>query len=131
VIQPVALDREALAKLPEDHQIADVGVLAPGMKGKGIRIKGLLDVPALEIGVDHIVFHSQDGRFSACLTIEQAREFGVLVYEEDGEALPEQRGGPFRLITPGLGDLCAHVKHVNRVELTIGPGKDTRPSTKT
>jgi len=131
VIQPVALDRLALAKLPEEHQVPDVSALVPGMQGKGIRVKGLLDVPALAIGVDHVVFHAQGGQFSACLTLQQALDHGVLVYEVDGQPLPEQKGGPFRLVTPGLGDLCAHVKGVDRIELSIGPRKDTRPSTKT
>jgi 2-dehydropantoate 2-reductase len=99
----------------------------PGMKGKGIRVKGLLDIPALAIGADHVTMHSGDGKYSACLTLQQAREFGVLVYELDGAALPESKGGPFRLVTPGLGDLCANVKGVARIEVTIGTGVDTRP----
>lgn len=131
VIQPVALDRAALATLPEEHQVPDVNALVPGMKGKGIKVKGLLEVPALAIGADHAVFHAQDGRFSACLTLQQALDYGVLVYEVDGQPLSDRQGGPFRLVTPGLGDLCAHVKGVTRIELTMGPGKDTRPSTRT
>ena len=130
VIQPVALDRAALAKLPEEHQVPDVSTIVSGMRGKGIRIKGLLEVPALAIGADHAVFHAQDGGFSACLTLKQALDYGVLVYEVDDQPLSEQKGGPFRLVTPGLGDLCANVKSVSRIELTSGPGKDTRPSVK-
>lgn len=128
VVQPVVLDHEALAKLPPECQVPDVSVLVPGMRGKGIRVKGLLDIPALGIGADHATFHSQDGRFAASLTLKQASEHGILVYEVDGALLPEQKGGPFRLVTPGLGDLCANVKGVSRIELTTGPGKDTRPS---
>jgi 2-dehydropantoate 2-reductase len=130
VIQPITLDRAALAKLPEEHQVPDVSMLVPGMKGRGIKVNGLLAVPALVIEADHVVFHAQDGQFSACLTLDQAKEYGVLVYEIDGQPLPEQKGGPFRLVTPGLGDLCANVKSVTRIEVTVGPGKDTRPSMK-
>jgi 2-dehydropantoate 2-reductase len=130
VIQPVALNREALAKLPVEHQVEDVSRLVPGMKGRGIRMKGLLEVPALAIGADHVTFHSQDGRFAASLTLKQAVDYGVLIYQLDGEPLPEAKGGPFRLVAPGLGDLCANVKGVGRIEITIGAGKDTRPSTK-
>jgi 2-dehydropantoate 2-reductase len=99
------------------------------MKGRGIRLKGLLDVPALAIEADHVVFHASDGTYSACLTLDQAREYGILVYELDGAPLPDTRGGPFRLITPGLGDLCANVKSVARIEITKGPGRDTRQTT--
>ncbi|MDX1411090.1 MAG: molybdopterin-dependent oxidoreductase, partial [Nitrospirales bacterium] len=64
----------------------------------------------------------------ACLTLEQVRDYGILIYELDGKPLPAKNGGPFRLITPGLGDLCANVKQVARMVLTKEFGPDTRPS---
>jgi 2-dehydropantoate 2-reductase len=131
VVQPVTLDREALTSLPAEYQVSDLGLIMPNMKGKAIRVKGILEVPALAIGADHVTFHSQDGQFAASLTVKQAAEYGVLVYELDGQPMPESKGGPFRLVAPGLGDLCANVKGVARIELTKGPGKDTRPSRKT
>ncbi|MSQ77905.1 MAG: 2-dehydropantoate 2-reductase [Nitrospiraceae bacterium] len=130
VVQPVTLDRESLTKLPAEHQVSDLGTIMPNMKGKAIRVKGVLEVPALAVGADHVTFHSQDGQFAASLTVKQAAEYGVLVYELDGQPMPESKGGPFRLVAPGLGDLCANVKGVVRIELTKGPGKDTRPSRK-
>ncbi len=130
VVQPVTLDREALAKLPTQHQVANPGGMLPNLKGKGIMVKGILEVPALGVEADHVTFHSEDGQFAASLTLEQAREHGVLIYEQDGGPVPDTAGGPFRLVAPGLGDLCANVKGVTRIELTKGPGKDTRPSRK-
>jgi 2-dehydropantoate 2-reductase len=127
VVQPVSLDREAMRQLPSEHQVPDVGALMSGMKGRAIRVKGLLEVPALHVDADHVTFHSLDGEYAATLTLQQAGEFGLLLYEIDGEPLPEEKGGPFRLITPGLGDLCANVKGVGRIEVRVGPGKDTRP----
>lgn len=131
VVQPVTLDRAALVALPAEHRVSDASTTVGGRKGTGMRLKGLLDIPALQIGADHVTFHSHDGKFSASLTLDQAREFGVLLYEVEGEAIPDQKGGPFRLITPGLGDLCANVKGVNRIEVNQGVGKDTRPSIRT
>ena len=125
VVKPVSLDRVALAALPEEHQL-DVSTVMPGMKGQGIRLKGLLDVPALAIEADHVAIHASDGKYSACLTLQQARDYGVLIYELDGAPLSDAKGGPFRLVTPGLGDLCANVKGVGRIEITKGPGRDTR-----
>ncbi len=130
VIQPITLDAAALEKLPAEHQVHDVSALLLRVKGRGIKVKGLLEVPALAIGADHVTFHSQDGQFAASLTMKQATEHGILIYQLEGGPIPEPKGGPFRLVTPGLGDLCAHVKGVTRIELTKGPGKDTRPSTK-
>jgi 2-dehydropantoate 2-reductase len=128
VIQSITLDAAALAKLPAEHQVPDVGALAPGMRGQGVRVKGLLDLPASAVGVDYVTVHSHDDRFAVSLTLKDASEYGVLVYGLDGRALPDEKGGPFRLITPGLGDACANVKGVGRIELRRGPGRDTRPT---
>ena len=127
VVQPVLFDHTSISKLPAEHQV-DVSTVMPNMKGRGIRLKCLLDVPALAIEADHVTFHSGDGKYSVSLTLQQAKEFGILVYELDGQSLPPEKGGPFRLITPGLGDLCANVKGVGRVHVMKGKGADTRPS---
>lgn len=126
VVQPIVMNRTALTQLPAEHQIVDVGSVQPGMQGQGIRVHGLLEVPALAVGADHVIFHGRDGVYAVGLTLSQAREHGVLIYQKDGQAVPKDHGGPYRLITPGLGDLCANVKDVSRIEIRCGPGKDTR-----
>ncbi len=128
VVQPLSFDHVTIATLPAEHHV-DISTVMPGMKGRGIRLNGLLEIPALAIGADHVAFHAGDGKYSASLTLQQAKEYGVLVYELDGAALPEDKGGPYRLVTPGLGDLCANVKGVARIEITRGPGRDTRQTT--
>jgi 2-dehydropantoate 2-reductase len=128
VMQPITLDRDALSQLPAEYQVLEVSTVVPGMMGRGLHVKGLLRMLALAVGANHATFHSQDGQFAASLTLQQASDYGILIYELDGEPLPPQKGGPFRLVTPGLGDLCANVKAVARIEFTEGPGKDTRPS---
>ena len=128
VVQPVSLDLAAIRQLSSEHQIDDVNPRMPSLRGRAITVRGLLDIPALQINADHVTFHSCDGQYAATLTLAQAKEFGLMLYELDGEPLPNGKGGPFRLITPGLGDLCANVKGVNRIEVRIGAGKDTRPS---
>jgi 2-dehydropantoate 2-reductase len=129
VVQSVSFDHKALRQLPEEHQIADVTPMMPGIQGRAITVKGLLDVPALKVESDHVTFHSMDGKYAATLTLQQARDFGLLLYELDDQPLPDEKGGPFRLITPGLGDLCANVKGVGRIEVTKGSGRDTRQTT--
>ncbi|MBX3235134.1 MAG: 2-dehydropantoate 2-reductase [Nitrospiraceae bacterium] len=127
VVQPVSLTRAALVQLPKEQQVEDIGVVMPGMTGRAVRVSGLLEVPALGVNADHVTFHSLDGKYAATLTLQQAREFGLLLYELDGAPLPDGKGGPYRLVTPGLGDLCANVKGVGRIEVRVGSGKDTRP----
>lgn len=131
VVQPLSFDRQSLSVLSEDYQVPDVSLLAKGLRGTGVRMRGLLEMAPLSPDVDHVTFHSQDGKFFACLTLAEAKEYGILLYEMDGEPIPVENGGPFRLVAPGLGDLCANVKAVERIELTKGLGKDTRPSLKT
>jgi 2-dehydropantoate 2-reductase len=126
VIQPITLDRQAMAALPAEHQVEDVEVAQAGVQGKGILLKALLEIPALAIGTDYVTFHSEDGRFSASLPLRQALDHAILVYESHGGPLPSEWGGPFRLVTPGLGDRCANVKGLGRIELSKGKGRDTR-----
>ena len=127
VQQPLRFSRKHLSQLALEHQISDVGRVMPNMRGTGVKARAILDVVTLQSGVDHVTFYSQDGQYSACVTLEQAREFGILMYEQDGAEFPFERGGPFRLLTPGLGDLCANVKQVGRIVFSQGLAQDTRP----
>ncbi|MBS0179864.1 MAG: 2-dehydropantoate 2-reductase [Nitrospira sp.] len=128
VVQPVSLTRTALGQLPQEQRVDDISEMMPSMRGRAIRVKGLLEIPALAVDADHVTFHSIDGKYAATLTLQQAQDFGLLLYELDGEPLPDGKGGPYRLVTPGLGDLCANVKAVGRIEVRAGSGKDTRPA---
>lgn len=128
VVQPISFDRQTLQQLSRECQVDDVGALIPGTNGRAIKVKGLLEVPALTSDADHVTFHSHDGTYAVTLTLAQARDYGLMLYEVDGQALPVAKGGPYRLITPGLGDLCANVKGVGRIEVCVGAWKDTRPS---
>ncbi len=130
VIQPLAFDIEALAKLPAKEQIPDVSVEIPDMRGEAVRVRALLNIATCKIGADHVTFHSADGQYAASLHMKEAAETGILIYRRDGHPLSKEEGGPFRLISPGLGDWCASVKGVTRMEFTVGPGKDTRPAAK-
>jgi len=127
VQKPLRFSRTHLRLLAQDDQIPDIGTVMPSMRGVGIKIQAILDVATLHAGTDHVTFYSQDGKYSACVTLEQARQFGILLYEQDGEDFPVERGGPFRLVTPGLGDLCANVKQVGRIVFSKGLAQDTRP----
>ena len=127
VIQSLVFDLDTLAKLPASEQVPDVSVEDPRVRGQGVRIRALLNVATCKIGADHVTFHSADGQYAASLHLKEAAESGILVYKLDGRPLLREEGGPFRLITPSLGDWCASVKSVTRIEFTVGPGKDTRP----
>jgi len=120
-------DETSFAHLRSEFHVEDIATFIPGMRGRGIRVSGLLEGATVPARADHVTFFSGDKEYSVSVTLEQAKKFGILVYQMDGEPLSHTKGGPFRLVTPGLGDLCANVKHVQRIEVTEGPGHDTRP----
>jgi 2-dehydropantoate 2-reductase len=132
VRQPERFDFEALSRLP--GQIEDVATLVPGRSGGGVRLASLLDVVQPQPEATHLTVESNDGSFSASVSLAAVVDSGVVLYRLGGESLPEQQGGPFRfLITDaqtcatGGADLCANVKFVGRIELSAAPGRDTRP----
>ena len=128
VMQSLVFDLDALSKLPVSDQVRDVSVEDPRVRGQGVRIRALLNVATCQIGADHVTFHSADGQYSASLHLKEASESGILIYKLDGRPLSREEGGPFRLVTPSLGDWGASVKGLARIEFTVGPGKDTRPA---
>jgi 2-dehydropantoate 2-reductase len=127
VIQPLHFTRTTLAQLPARYQVAELPTLMPGMNIRGVKLQSILEVATLHVGADHVTFESQDENFSACLTMKESVDFGILLYELDGAPFPSARGGPFRLVTPGLGDLCANVKQVGKIIFSKGPASDSRP----
>jgi 2-dehydropantoate 2-reductase len=126
-VKPLSVNESVLSSLPSEFHIEDLGVVMPGMRGKGIKVEGLLNLATFASNADHVTFISHDGQYSASLTLDQAKNYGIVAYQVDGESLPVQNGGPFRLVTPGLGDLCANVKNIGVIKVTAGPGSDTRP----
>jgi DMSO/TMAO reductase YedYZ molybdopterin-dependent catalytic subunit len=131
VRQPGTFDFEALARLP--GQIDDIATVVPGRTGGGVRLASLLAAVQPCPEATHITVESSDGGFSASVPLAAVVESGVVLYRLGSQALPTQQGGPFRFVitdaqacaTGGI-DLCANVKFVGRIALSVGPGRDTR-----
>jgi 2-dehydropantoate 2-reductase len=132
VRQPGRFDFEALTRLPE--QIDDIASIVPGRNSGGVRLVSLLNAVQPDAEATHLTVEADDGSFSASVPLAAVVDSGVVLYRLGSQALPTQQGGPFRfLITDaqtcatGGVDLCANVKAVGRIALSVGPGRDTRP----
>ena len=113
-----------LAQLPAAAQVPDVGALVPGRKGRAIRLAALVgpgDAP-------HARVVSRDERFQAGLSRAEL-ERAVIVYALDGGRLPDDQGGPYRLLVPGGGDNCQNVKGVARIALQTEAAASSCPHT--
>jgi hypothetical protein len=131
VQQPTRFDFAALAGL--SGQIEDISALVPGRTGGGVRLESLLAAVQPHPEATYLTVESADGSFSASVPLSAVVDSGVVLYRLGSQPLSGQQGGPFRfLITDaqtcatGGADLCANVKFVGRMALSLEPGRDTR-----
>lgn len=113
-------------------QLDDVGKEIEGRQGHGVRLRALIDKAGRNKGATHATLASTDGEFTASVPLDDILD-AILVYQLDGEPLPEQFGGPIRFLIPdaaachsGGADTCANVKFLGRIELTSGKVEDSR-----
>ena len=105
--------REELASLP--GQIEDVSQWIPGRQGEAVSLTSLLSQGKWSEDSTFLVA-AHDGMVTEAVRVAEAGE-ALLVHSLEGEALPAEMGGPFRiLIPPGEGkSACANVKKVARI----------------
>jgi G3E family GTPase len=109
------VDRDALGKLPDP--VPDVSALFPKRAGAAARVGALLDrLGAPAQGVAVVV--AGDGFAAEPVPLTVLRQ-GLLLHSLAGEPLPEQQGGPFRLLIPESASAepvsCANVKGVAKI----------------
>ncbi|QDU82209.1 Oxidoreductase molybdopterin binding domain protein [Polystyrenella longa] len=131
--QAVDLSAGELDRLPEEGQIRDLNRLFPKRNGDGIRLSLLLERFPPSDDVTHLTLHARHDGFSASLPLNLVREVGVIQYQQDGQPLSEEQGGPFRFLIEQAApcktdelDACANVKYLDEIEYSVGKGKDTR-----
>ncbi|WP_281884804.1 molybdopterin-dependent oxidoreductase [Paenibacillus sp. YYML68] len=84
---------------------------------EGIPLTRLLELAGVKPETQFVKFYSGDGVYTDSLTLEQAQADGVMAaFLLDGQPLPNQLGGPVRLIVP---DMYAYksVKWLDTIEL--------------
>ncbi len=125
---------EDFQSIPEAAQVRDVSRFHPTRKGDGVTLQSLLDRVKPTESATYLTLHASRDDFAASIPLAEVVGEGIVVYQLDGNPLPVEKGGPVRFLirdpaachTAELDD-CANVKFVDRIELTAGRGRDTRP----
>lgn len=132
VHRPGLFTREDLAGSPAEHLVADISAIAPHRQGTAVSLHHLINESQPDDSATYVTLHSADG-FAASIPLADVRETGLIIFEIDGQPLPESAGGPFRFLIPNAAacrtaelDACANVKQLAEIELTNGRGRDTR-----
>jgi DMSO/TMAO reductase YedYZ molybdopterin-dependent catalytic subunit len=124
VAQTETFTRRDLAELPGVH---DMGSIADGKVGQGVRLSELLDAARPAPRATHVTAISADGRYRASIPIPDAEASGWIAFAVESEALPSGHGGPFRLTVADGRTLCWNVKDLAELKVTVGPEPDDVP----
>lgn len=134
VEQTVELTFQDLQAFRVEDQVRDVSRFHPTRSGDGVTLNSVLDRVGLKPSATYLTLHATADDFAASVPLDAVRDEGIVVYQLDEGPLPAAKGGPIRFLirnaaachTDELDD-CANVKFVDRIELTDGRGRDTRP----
>jgi len=110
----IRLDRTALLALPDG--IADISTVIPKRQGQAALLRSLVTAHGLPETGEAIVV-AADGYISPPVPVSAMLE-GVLLHSLDGDPLPQDKGGPIRLLIPGdagPAGPCSNVKAVVRL----------------
>lgn len=108
-----SFDRDALAALPDP--IPDVSTLVPGRSGTAARLREVLRTVGAPADTKVVVV-ARDGFTTPPVPVSELAD-AVLVHSLGDRPLPDDQGGPFRLLVPGGSGPCANVKGVVRLAL--------------
>jgi DMSO/TMAO reductase YedYZ molybdopterin-dependent catalytic subunit len=114
-----------LAALPE--VIAEAAMVAPGAVGAAVAMRQILIVAAPTAPATHCTVASRDGTYTASIPIDTLSSGGWLAFARNGEPLPAELGGPFRLTVADGDTLCWNVKDVGELRFTNRQEDDSVP----
>lgn len=134
VEQPLSLSFADLSGIEESDQVVDVSRFHPGREGDAVTLESLLRRVRPRRSATYLTLHAGRDDFHVSVPLDAVRSQGLVLYRLGGEPLGVPRGGPIRFLikdpaachTDELDD-CANVKYLERIELTAGKGRDTRP----
>jgi len=119
------LSRSDCAALASEHQIPDVSSVLPERRGTAVRFHALVQRARPASGARFVNLASEDGLFTACVRLEELVETGIVLYANEGAALPREFGGPFRLLMTSGENCSLNVKFLASVEFAAQRGVHT------
>lgn len=132
VAAPRGFDRSDFTAAVADVLHVDVNRIDERRTGTAVALSDVLKLVEVSPEATHVTLHAADG-FAASVPIEEVRDRALIIYAWDNAPLPDAAGGPLRFFVPDAAacrtadvDTCANVKSLVRIELSIGPGADTR-----
>ncbi len=106
VEQPLELDFEGLLALPQVHDVSDFHCVTEwsrlDMSWVGVRVADVLTAAGLQDEASHLMCYGADGYTTNVPLVEAVKDDVLLVHMWEGEPLPDEHGGPVRMITPQL-----------------------------
>jgi DMSO/TMAO reductase YedYZ molybdopterin-dependent catalytic subunit len=116
----VRLDAAVLSRLPRREVVADfhcvAGWTARDLGWEGVLVRDLYELLSPHPQVTHLRVCGRDG-FRGVLALDDALRDDVLIADRlDGEPLPVEHGGPWRIVSPSQYGYKS-VKHLDRIEL--------------
>jgi DMSO/TMAO reductase YedYZ molybdopterin-dependent catalytic subunit len=128
--RPLDLTFADLRSLPPEDQVADVSRFHPDRRGDGVTLEALLRLARPRPEANYLTLHAGRDDFHVSIPLGAVRAEGLVVYRLGEGRLGVEQGGPIRFLIkdPAACHDCANVKYLDRIELTIRRGRDTRPA---
>ncbi len=106
VEEPLSLSWDDFLALPQVEDVSDfhcvTGFSRLDMRWQGVRFETVAALARPTARATHVMVHGHDG-YSTNLPLEEAlKEDVLLVHRLDGLPLPQEHGGPVRMVTPQL-----------------------------
>lgn len=118
------LTYEEITRMPEVSEYVTLECIGNSIGGDlignalwtGIPLRALLEKAGVKAGVKDIVLYGADG-YTDSIPLERAmRDYNIMAYKMNNEALPRDHGYPLRLVVPGIYGM-KNVKWLERIEL--------------
>jgi len=127
VEQVLEFDQESLLALAQQGISEDFhcveGWVVPDQKWEGVPVSTLLGLAKPLPEAEYLRFSS--GSYNVSLSMEEVESSSVVIaLRLNGDALPQEHGGPCRLIA-GAKECNVSVKWVDLIEVTAPPVEDT------